>query len=181
MPLVILNFVKKLLIKKGKHSFIISPIEITGPKRIRLGDNVHIGHNSTLSCYGGNVVIGSETFVTKNLNLFCAEKVEIGNDVLIASYVLISDLTHGINPELETNYQKQKLTTKPVIIEDGCWIGDKASILPGTHIGKKCVIGANSVVRGKIPPYSLVVGNPGKIVKKWNFSEKKWLKLNKEN
>jgi acetyltransferase-like isoleucine patch superfamily enzyme len=181
IPIFVLNFVKKLFIEKGKHSFIISPIEIIGAKRIHIGNNVHIGHNSKLCCYGGKVMIGSETFATSSLNLFCGEQVEIGNNLLIASFVLITDLTHGINPELATNYQKQKITTKPVIIEDGCWIGDKASILPGTHIGTKCVIGANSVVKGKIPAYSLVVGNPGKIVKKWDFNKKKWVKVENEN
>ena len=98
-------------------------------------------------------------------------------DVLIASYVLITDLSHGINPELKENYQKQQITTKPVFIGKGCWIGEKATILPGSHIGKKSFIAANSVVRGIIPAYSMVSGNPATIIKRWDFENKIWTKL----
>lgn len=56
-----------------------------------------------------------------------------------------------------------------VTIEDGCWIGQRCCIMPGTNIGKHSIIGTNSVVTKNIPPYSIAVGSPAKVVKTWDF------------
>jgi acetyltransferase-like isoleucine patch superfamily enzyme len=175
-PLYLQNKFKMLFIEKGKNSYIINPFQINQPKNITIYNNVYIGGGSTLSCFNGQLKIGNNTFVTRSLNIYCGEKIIIEDDVLIASYVLITDLSHGINPELKENYQKQQITTKPVFIGKGCWIGDKASILPGSHIGEKSVIAANSVVRGIIPAYSMVSGNPAIIIKSWDFHKNIWIK-----
>jgi acetyltransferase-like isoleucine patch superfamily enzyme len=170
------NFLKKLLITKGRYTYIISPFRLDGPRRIFLGSEGFVGSRSTLSCYGGKLSIGSRFYATRNLNIYCGENIVIGDDVLIGSYVLITDLSHGIDPESDLRYQKQPIVTRPVSIGSGCWLGDKVSILPGTSIGDKCVIGANSVVRGKIPAFSMVAGNPAVIVKTWNSTSRKWIK-----
>ena len=104
------------------------------------------------SCYkNAKLTIGNSSWATRELNIWCGENITIGKDVLIASFVLITDLYYGINPESLMNYQKQEIITQSVIIEDGCWLGDKVSVLPGSKIGKKSIIGANSVVIGEIP------------------------------
>jgi acetyltransferase-like isoleucine patch superfamily enzyme len=56
------------------------------------------------------------------------------------------------------------LETSPVRIGEGTWIGDRVAVLRGANIGKQCVIGTNSVVRGTIPDYSIAVGAPAKVV-----------------
>ena len=177
IPRSIQNFIKKRFIKKGQNTFICKPFRIDQPKQIKIGREGYVGDDSTLSCYGGKLTIGDNFYATRNLNVYCGEEIEIDADVLIGSYVLITDLSHGINPEDEKNYQKQAITTKPVFIGKGCWLGDKVSVLPGTHIGEKCVVGSNSVVRGEIPPFSMVAGNPGKVVKRWCAIKKEWIKV----
>ena len=90
---------------------------------------------------------------------------------------MISSENHGMDPESEKSYMRQPLVSKPVSIGDGCWIGEKVCILPGVTIGKKCVIGAGSVVTKSIPDYSIAVGNPAKVVKQYNFETQHWEKV----
>ena len=81
-----------------------------------------------------------------------------------------------MNPEIIVPYYEQELITAPVVIGEGCWIGEKAVILPGVHIGKKCIVAAGAVVNKDIPDYSLVGGVPARILKRYNFSSHKWEK-----
>lgn len=175
IPSSILSFIKKYLINKGVSTFVINPFRIDGPRRIKIGIDGYVGDQSTLSCYGGFLVVGDRFYATQRLNVYCGEKITIGDDVLIGSYVLITDLSHGIDPTSDLNYQKQSITTKSVYIASGCWLGDKVSVLPGTMIGKKCVVGANSVLNGNYPDYSMIAGNPAKVVKRWCFDSHKWI------
>lgn len=64
-----------------------------------------------------------------------------------------------------------------IIIGDGSWIGTNSVISGDVHIGKHCVIGANSVVIKDIPDYCVAVGTPAKVVKKYDFNEKKWISI----
>lgn len=66
---------------------------------------------------------------------------------------------------------------RTVVIEDGAWIGNNVIILPGAHIGKKSIIGAGSIVTSHIEEYSIAVGNPARIVKKYNFESKTWQRV----
>ncbi|MHA1711254.1 MAG: DapH/DapD/GlmU-related protein, partial [Candidatus Freyarchaeota archaeon] len=64
-----------------------------------------------------------------------------------------------------------------VIIGDGAWIGIGACILSGVQIGKGSVIGANSVVTHNIPSYSVAAGSPARVIKRYDFSSKRWLRV----
>ena len=123
--------------------------------------------------------IGENCVIGDNCHIAAHKKVKIGNNVLIASNVFITDLDHGCysgekssNPEEIPN--KRKLYTKPIEIEYNVWIGEKVSILSGVKISKGVVIGANAVVTRDIPPYSIAVGNPAKVIKQYNLKTKQW-------
>lgn len=97
--------------------------------------------------------------------------------MLFAGYVHITDHSHGYE-DITQPILKQKLISKgPVIIEDDCWIGFGSEILSGVHIGKHSIIAAHAVVTKNVPAYSIVAGNPARIVKKYNFETKKWEKI----
>lgn len=149
---------------------------IVGAKYFKIGKGTCFGKLAVLTAwdeYEGekfkpNVKIGENCNFGDYLHLTCINKIHIGNNVLTGRWVTISDNGHG-----EVTYEnlkippvKRKLACKgPVIIGNNVWIGDKASILSGVTIGKGSVIGANTVVTKDIPPFSVAVGNPAKVIK----------------
>lgn len=144
-----------------------------------IGNDSFIGDWSIIEVVGEKrddyqVSIGRDFSATGRLFISSREKITIGNHVLLANNVRIYDSNHGMNPELEDGYENQPLQTKPVCIEDGVWCGDNVMILAGAKIGAHSVIGAGSIVTGEIPAYSVAVGAPARVIKKWDFEEKKW-------
>ena len=79
-----------------------------------------------------------------------------------------------MDPELRESYVKQPITTREVVVEEGCWIGSRVTLLPGVTIGKKSIIGTNSVVTKCIPSYSIAAGVPAKVIKRFDFSVHQW-------
>ena len=144
----------------GNGSNIEKPyLQLSGLSKIKIGNNVTILKNCRMAVYGeGNtesLVIGNRCYIGFGFTAlaYSDSKIIIGDDVLIASNVLISSENHGINPELFQPYMSQKLIGANVMVGDGCWIGEKVCILPGVSIGKKSVIGAGAVVTKSIPDY----------------------------
>ena len=102
-------------------------------------------------------------------HITCTNKIVVGNKVLTGRWVTISDNNHGDTSQdmLQKHPMERPIISKgPVIIEDDVWIGDKATILAGVHIGKGAVIAANAVVTKDVPAYSVVAGNPARIISK---------------
>jgi len=178
-------FYKKKFGNLGSRVRILGKIHTTNPKAIHIGSKCQIGHYcriESFSNYGKQelspkLIIKENTCIEHAVHMYCANSLFIGRGVLIASGCMITDNNHGINPEKE-NYVQQPLMFKETKISDGVWLGENVSVLPGSHIGEKTIIGANSVVSGSIPPYCIAVGNPAKVIKKYNFQIKSWEKIN---
>lgn len=114
------------------------------------------------------IIIGDDVIVNSDVHIGAIEKIVIGNNVLMASRIYISDHYHGdiSNKDLEIVPRLRPLYTKgPVIIEDNVWIGEGVCILPGVTIGENCIIGANSVVNKSFPKNSVIAGVPAKLIK----------------
>ena len=165
----------------GKKSFIGKGLTIHLAKNgnIYIGNNVRIGNNARLSLYEDahgfpNIKINDGCYIGDSFSILTCKNVIIEQDVLIASGVSLIGENHGMNPEHEFHYKSQPLNSKDIIIKTGAWIGEKAIILPGVSVGKKSIIGAGSVVTKNVPDYSIVVGNPAKIVKKYDFETHTW-------
>lgn len=168
----------------GSKSIIEKPyLQLYGLQGISIGNNVTISKNSRLAVFGEinkiSITIGDGTYISFGFTALSTAKssIKIGRDVLFASNVMITNENHGINPELDIPYMDQELTSNDVSIGDGCWIGEKAIILPGVNIGKKTIIAAGSVVTKSIPDYSIAAGNPARVIKKYDFTKKSWEKI----
>lgn len=114
------------------------------------------------------ISIGNNVVMNTDVHIGCINKVIIGNNVLIASRVYISDHSHG---EITTDAlsfvpAKRLLISKgPVVIEDNVWIGEGVCVLPGVTIGKNAIIGANAVVTKDIPANAVAIGAPARVLK----------------
>ena len=109
----------------------------------------------------GNVIIGP---------------VSIGNNVMFAQNIVVSGLNHGYE-DVNIPPAFQKVNVKQITIADDVWIGANSVITAGVTIGKHSVIGGGSVVTKDVPPYCIAVGNPAKIVKKYNAETLTWDKV----
>lgn len=122
----------------------------------------------------GTLNVGLCVYIGSHFKADCYDVISIEDNCLLADEIQIFTSNHGMNPELEGSYADQPLETGKVIIQKGCWIGSRVTILPGVTVGEKAIIGTNSVVTKDIPPYSIAVGIPARVVKKWNFETHSW-------
>jgi acetyltransferase-like isoleucine patch superfamily enzyme len=165
----------------GSNSIIYRPFRIDGNKYISIGSNTIIQKSGWLYCIpinGQNAIlkIGDNCVFGYNNHITSVSEVIIGNSVLTANNVYISDNLHEFeNIEIPIILQPIQFKSS-VSIGDGSWIGENVCII-GASIGRNCVIGANSVVNKDIPDFSVAVGVPAKIIKSYDHNLKKWVKV----
>ena len=155
---------------------------LEGDENITIGKNTFIGEGSELIAYkshferllDSHLTIGDHVRITARCRITCAGNITIEDDVLFAPDVFVTDHNHGTNPEIEGGYSPQDITIKDVVIKKGAWLGQRACVLPGVVIGEHSIIGANSVVTKAVPAFSMAVGSPAKVIKRWNFVRKQW-------
>lgn len=167
------------LAKLGKGAMIEHGITWHNRKGIAIGDYVFVRRGCRLECLKRldknpktiRLYIGDRTSLQQGCQVVVCEKVVIGNDVLVAANVLITDHDHIFDHPTKPPSVVRELRSAPVIIEDGCWLGYGCVILKGVRIGERSVIGANAVVTRDIPPYSVAVGNPARVIRKIELSQ----------
>lgn len=175
---------KKTFKSFGEGSHILNPIWIQGPENILIGEQVQI-HNCVWlasmplsSDFQESILsVGNQCHIGDYCHIFAVHKIIIEEDVLIANHVYISDNLHSYE-DIKSPIWKQPVKYKrDVVIGRDSWIGENVSII-GANVGKHCIIGANSVVTHDIPDYSVAVGSPARIVKRYNFNVQKWQRTN---
>ena len=185
----------KHLFKKCGCIFIAGSFRISGKQNIEIV-KLFAGRRIVIDAikyfnddiYTPSIVIGQNVSISDDIHIACTNKIKIGNNVLTGSHIYISDHDHGIysgnkikHSSPEERPAERKLTNDGfVIIEDNVHIGEYVCILKNTRIGKGTVIGAQSVVTGDIPEYSIAVGNPAKVIKKYDFDKQTWISADNE-
>lgn len=179
------NIKKKLWFKRalkkglkcGKNSKFSLPIYSCGLKNISIGKNFSSGPRLKLKTftewnrklYAPQISIGNNVTIESDCHISAINYIEIDDNVLIASFVYISDHSHGIISKEELKYKpidRDLYSKGPIKIGKNVWIGEKVSIMPGVSIGENSIIGANSVVTKNIPSNCIAVGNPARILRK---------------
>lgn len=174
---------KKAFKSCGEKFRLQSPIYLS-PKCIHVGNNVMIWKNARIEAvlkynnklFNPLIIISNEVTIQQSVHITCANKIYIGEGTAIAANVSITDINHPYI-DIQIAPEKQDIEVDEVFIGSNCKIYNNVVILPGTKLGNHCIVGANSVVRkAEYPDYSIIVGNPAKIVKKYNFISSKWEK-----
>ena len=179
---------------KQMEGWINGRITLNCPQYISVGNKSVINDGVRLLCWDKfneqrftpEIRIGTNTKIQKNCFLSSTNMISIGNNVAITEHTVILDNIHGdfldhhltfnANPDvpdvfLQEIKDRNLFSKGPVRIEDSVHVGMFCTILPSTKIGHHSIIAAHSVVSGRIPPYSLVAGNPARIV--MTFGKKK--------
>lgn len=177
--------VTKLTIPSAR--LLRQPIDIRGKSGIAFGKQLTTGYHCRFEAHNKDENIslhfGNNIQINDFVHIAALKEVRIGNNVLIASKVFITDLEHGsyIGNEDDADpcsiVKDRQLSSKSVVIEDNVWLGEHVSVLPGVTIGENSIIGANSVVTKSIPANSIAVGIPAKVIKQFNFETKRWEKV----
>ena len=140
---------------------------------IHFGKGVGIGKNTyflPLKEYAGihftpKISIGDNCWIGIRNSFACINSIEIGNNVLFAGYVHITDHSHGYE-DITKPINGQPLISKGgIVIEDQCWLGFGCEILSGVHIGRHAIVAARAVVTKDVPAYSIVAGNPAHYIR----------------
>jgi lipopolysaccharide O-acetyltransferase len=176
--------VTKLICREAR--LIRAPAYLRNRALIVFGKNFTSGVGIRVEAFGDDhqspiIIIGSDVQVNDYVHIAATTSVRIGNNVLIASKVFISDHNHGrySDPSPQdspmTPPAKRPLVAAPVVIEDNVWLGEFVAVLPGVTIGKGSIIGAASVVTRDIPPDSIAVGAPARVIKRYVHEGKTWV------
>lgn len=171
-----IRYYSKKLKQCGSNLHLLTPCYIKGEAYMSFGDNTTISHDVIIEAYdlhnenkyNPSIILGNNVSIGAYSHIGCIDKVIIGNGVLIAGKVYISDHDHGRTDTISISFppNKRNLSSKgPVIIEDNVWIGENVAILSGVTIGENSIIGANSVVTSSIPKNVVAVGAPAKVIK----------------
>jgi acetyltransferase-like isoleucine patch superfamily enzyme len=185
------NVVYRLIMQLNGTSAIESGVRIAYASQVRLGQGVYLDQGVYLHALPGGITIGDNTFImhhtmlhvfnfrqlpqagiTIGQNCFLGEYnvirgqggVRLGNDVYTGPMVKIVAVNH-VYSDPDRPIREQGITARGIVIEDDVWIGAGATIVDGVTVGQGSIIGAGSVVTGDIPPYSIAVGIPAKVVK----------------
>ncbi len=169
-------FVNPFIHKKGKGASIRyrTRIDVLPFNKFELGSNSTIEDFCTVNNGVGDVIIGSGVRI--GMSNVVIGPVQVGNNVIFAQNIVISGLNHGYE-DINTPICKQPTSTAKIIVEDDSWIGANAVITAGVTIGKHSVIAAGAVVTKNIPPYSIAVGNPARVIKQYNFETREWTRV----
>ena len=159
---------------EGESMNLPLPHHILGAQYMQIGRHFSSLPGLRMECldeyhgqhFSPKLLIGEGVSFNSYCHVGVINRVEIGDNVMIGSFVLITDHSHGELARSEIPFAERPLLSKgPVIIEDNVWIGEHACIMPGVTIGEGSIIGANAVVTHDVPPYSVAVGVPAKVVK----------------
>lgn len=166
----------RLLLKQcGNNVAFFQGVRMKGGRNIVIGNDVIIRRNSTIAAQTqyfrqklnstiiieDGVDLGEDTFIT------ASNRIVIGRNSLFGRMVTVTDNSHGITSIEDLSkppHLRMVMSKGEVVIGENVWIGDKATILPGVHIGKGAVVGANAVVTKNVPPFSVVGGIPARVL-----------------
>lgn len=177
--------VKHTLRECGKNLRVGKNVKFFNPQKIQLGDNCDVAddvvfaplvkHNG--NNYSSEIIVGNNVHFGTQDRIASKDAVIIDDDVLFAAFVHITDHSHDYH-DVGLPISKQGVIGKgKVVVKKGAWLAFGCHVLSGVTIGENSVVAANSVVTKDVPPFSVVAGNPARVVSTYNFKTNQWEKV----
>ena len=141
-----------------------------------LGDGSVVEYFSVIDNGVGAVHIGSHCRVGLRNTLI--GPVRIGDHTILAQNVVLSGLNHNYT-DVERPVSQQGISAAPIVIGSGSWIGANSIVTAGVRIGNHCIVAGGSIVTKDVPDYSIVAGNPARVIKQYDSGKKEWIRINK--
>lgn len=159
----------------GKYTYFGKPMYIDGKNRISIGNKVRIFPGIRMEAIGnGTINIGNNVVIEQNAHIISGGGIlTIPDDVTIGPNCFITNVNHEYR-NISKSVIDQELIVSETTIGEGCFLGFGVAIQAGTHLGKHCIIGSNSVVKGNFPDYCVIVGSPGKVIKHYDIVKGIW-------
>ncbi len=169
-------FINPFIHTRGKGSKIRRRVrlDVLPFNKFSLGCGATIEDFCTINNGVGEVIIGNNTLIGMGNTII--GPITIGNNVIFAQNIVASALNHQYT-DITKPIADQPILTAAIVVEDDCWIAANAVITAGVTIGKHSVVAAGAVVTKNIPPFSVAVGNPARVIKQYNVTEKEWLRV----
>jgi acetyltransferase-like isoleucine patch superfamily enzyme len=169
-------FIYPFIIKRGKGSIIRrkARLDLFPTKKFSIGYRTIIEDYAIINNGMGDIIIGDRCAITSRVKL--VGPVTLGNLVTIGSGAQITGLTHNFE-DVTRPIKEQGVTPNCTIVENDVWIGGNSVIIQGLRIGTHSIIASGSVVTKNIPPFSVVAGNPAKVIKQYNPQTNQWEKV----
>ena len=175
-------FYRFLFKRVGRNCVIYRPMIINNADCIELGDRVYIRDGVRLEAirdpYGRipSLTIGSNTNIEQGVHIVCHNRVKIGRDVSITGRCAIVDTTHPYH-DVNSGKVGDLIADDDSFVEigDGAFLGYGAVVLPNVRIGRRAVIGANSVVTHDVPDFAVAAGAPAKLIKVYSQELQQWV------
>jgi acetyltransferase-like isoleucine patch superfamily enzyme len=157
----------------GRGCYLDHGVRIDGgPGGVTIGEKTRISHNAMLDVHNfrgleqSGITIGDNSLIGPYNFIWGQGGVHIGNNVMFGPRVSVLPVNHNFD-DPSRSIRDQGITAKGIRIDDDAWIAAHAVIIDGVHIGRGSAVGAGALVTKDVPPYSLVVGSPAKVIKSW--------------
>ena len=169
-------FINPFIHKMGKRALIKNTVrlDVFPYNKFCLGDHSIIEDFATVNNGMGDVIIGNRTRI--GIGCVVIGPVQVGDDVLMAQNIILSGMNHGYE-NVDIPIRLQTATKKPIEIENDVWIGANSIIVSGIKIGIHCVIAGGSVVTKDVAPFTVVGGNPARVIKRYDREKGEWVKI----
>jgi acetyltransferase-like isoleucine patch superfamily enzyme len=169
----------------GSGSVLYKPMMLSNPRFTHIGKNVVIRQGVRLDAIASNpenppeLRIGDNVNIEQNVHIVCHSRVVIGDDVSITGNCAIVDVTHPFHDVHDPMKIGNRILAEQSFVEIGerSFLGFNAIVLPNVRIGRYCIVGAHSLVTKDVPDYSVVAGNPAKILRRYDAAKGEWISL----
>lgn len=155
-------------------SYIGSPDFLMNTRHMHIGKRVRIFPGLRAECHGkGRLFVHDNVSIGQGFHVIASSELHIESGCLISANVFVTDTDHTFE-HIDTPVFEQPEIISPTRIGKNCFLGIGVRIQAGTTLGKGCVVGANAVVRGDFPDYSVIVGVPARVVKRYDHVSGQW-------